>query len=160
MTESQLKTKCKRWVERYYDCYVVLPEQYIKSGDPDMIICLRGYFIAIEFKLPGNKPTKLQEEKLNKIQTSGGDAYLCYSFDEFKQLVRRRADPYNVKFEKGDYVETFDRLGIPRQIVLIEDVFYSNGHSDRKFVLDGETKGYSRGEIRLYERRDRKNYRI
>ena len=87
MTESQLKTKCKKWIEEHYNCYVVLPEQYIKSGDPDMIICLNGLFVAIEFKLPGNKPTKLQALKLNRILKAYGAAQVCYSFKQFKEII-------------------------------------------------------------------------
>lgn len=88
MTESQLKSKCKKYIEEKYGHYVLLPEQYIKSGDPDMIICFYGVFVAIEFKLPGNAPTKLQRHKLLTIVKSGGYAYLCYSYRQFKELMR------------------------------------------------------------------------
>jgi len=43
-----------------------------KSGIPDIIACYRGVFIGIECKAGANKPTKLQEQKLEQISNAGG----------------------------------------------------------------------------------------
>lgn len=89
MTESQLKSKCKKWYQtEYKNNYILLPEQYIKTGDPDMVICHDGLFVAIEFKLEYNKPSKLQALKLKHIQESGGYAFVCYSFRQFKEIIK------------------------------------------------------------------------
>jgi hypothetical protein len=87
-TESKLKSNCKKWYQLNYNNYVLLPEQYIKTGDPDMIICHKGLFVGIEFKLEYNKPTKLQEFKLDFIKKSGGKSFVCFSLKEFQEIIR------------------------------------------------------------------------
>lgn len=86
--ETKLKSDCKKWYQTYYNNYVILPEQYIKTGDPDMIICHNGFFIAIEFKLEYNKPTELQKFKLDFIKKSGGKSFVCFSLKEFQRIIR------------------------------------------------------------------------
>lgn len=46
------------------------------SGVPDIIVCHKGRFIAIECKAGTNKPTKLQQKNLNDIAASGGVALI------------------------------------------------------------------------------------
>lgn len=43
-----------------------------RRGVPDLIVCYRGRFMALEVKRPGGKPTPLQAETLGKINTAGG----------------------------------------------------------------------------------------
>jgi Holliday junction resolvase len=47
---------------------------YGKSGVPDIIICFRGKFIAIECKAGNNKCTTLQRMNLDAIKEAGGIA--------------------------------------------------------------------------------------
>lgn len=47
---------------------------YGRSGVPDIICCVNGFFLAIECKAGGNKPTALQELEIEKIQAAGGAA--------------------------------------------------------------------------------------
>lgn len=44
------------------------------SGVPDIIVCHKGRFIAIECKAGTNKPTKLQQKNIADIIASGGVA--------------------------------------------------------------------------------------
>lgn len=44
------------------------------SGVPDIIVCHKGRFIAIECKAGSNKPTKLQQKNIADIIASGGVA--------------------------------------------------------------------------------------
>ncbi len=46
--------------------------QFGNSGIPDFICCSNGHFIAIETKYGSNKPTALQETRLDEIKKSGG----------------------------------------------------------------------------------------
>ena len=43
-----------------------------RSGIPDVVCCLRGYFIGIECKAGKNKPTPLQQKELADIIKAGG----------------------------------------------------------------------------------------
>ena len=50
-----------------------------RSGIPDILMCLKGVFIAVEVKRDiKHKPTKLQEHELWKIQKSGGWACVIH----------------------------------------------------------------------------------
>lgn len=45
-----------------------------KSGVPDIIVCFKSKFIAIECKAGTNKPTELQKREIASIQNCGGSA--------------------------------------------------------------------------------------
>ena len=47
---------------------------YGRSGVPDIIVCYRGKFIAIECKAGDNVPTALQNRELERIYNMGGYA--------------------------------------------------------------------------------------
>lgn len=44
------------------------------SGVPDIIVCYKGRFFGFECKANGNKPTKLQQHNIDKINDAGGVA--------------------------------------------------------------------------------------
>ncbi len=51
-----------------------------RSGIPDILVCHRGTFIAIEVKRDvKHKPTKLQEHELWKVQKAGGWACVIHA---------------------------------------------------------------------------------
>jgi Holliday junction resolvase len=47
----------------------------MSSGQPDLIACLGGHFIAIECKQPGNKPTPQQLLRLAEWRRAGAVAF-------------------------------------------------------------------------------------
>ena len=51
------------------------------SGIPDLLLCYKGHFIALEVKTPQNKEgaTKLQAMQLRQIRRAGGYAYVIRS---------------------------------------------------------------------------------
>lgn len=49
-------------------------QQVAKRGDPDLLICCNGKFVAWELKVESNKATVLQQFMLDKIMDSGGMA--------------------------------------------------------------------------------------
>lgn len=60
-----------------------------KSGIPDILACVNGYFVAIEVKAQNGKPSDLQLYNVEKIREAGGIAIILYpdGFDEFKKLI-------------------------------------------------------------------------
>lgn len=56
------------WVEKI--------QQVAKRGDPDLIICYRGFFFAWELKVGSNKASPLQEHVLQAIRLAGGSAWV------------------------------------------------------------------------------------
>lgn len=47
---------------------------YGRSGIPDILICYRGRFVAVECKFGSNKPTALQKKELTDIKNADGIA--------------------------------------------------------------------------------------
>lgn len=58
-------------------------------GIPDLIICLKGKFIAIELKNEDGKPSALQLYNVKQIKQSGGQAFILRpsEFEKFKEEV-------------------------------------------------------------------------
>lgn len=59
---------------------------YGRSGIPDIIVCWKGKFIAIECKANGRAVTALQDKELKKIQDAEG---MTITVDEFSVDVVR-----------------------------------------------------------------------
>lgn len=73
--ESKVK-KAVVDILKSYGAYYFFPVTggFGRSGIPDIIVCYRGHFIAIECKAEGKAPTELQKRELQRIKDSGGDA--------------------------------------------------------------------------------------
>ena len=52
------------------------------AGVPDIIGCIDGRFVALEVKVPGAKPTRLQELILSRIEAAGGLTGVVTSVEE------------------------------------------------------------------------------
>lgn len=61
-----------------------------RSGIPDVICCVSGYFLAIECKAGNNKPTPLQEAEMQKIRNAGGVTLVVNetNIDDVELLIR------------------------------------------------------------------------
>ena len=64
---------------------------FTKSGIPDLLCCVNGYFMAIELKADNGKPSPLQLHCQEEIVTAGGLSIVLYpyEFEKFKRLVQR-----------------------------------------------------------------------
>lgn len=61
------------------------------AGTPDILaIWPGGLGIAIEAKLPGNKPTAIQATTIDQIRETGGLAVVAYSIDDVEQAINER----------------------------------------------------------------------
>jgi len=71
-----------------------------RSGVPDIICCVNGYFLAIEVKAGTNKPTALQVRELEAIRRCNGVAVVAN--DENWDMVRGLV--HNMKERTNDKV--------------------------------------------------------
>jgi Holliday junction resolvase len=72
--------------------------QYTKSGIPDILACINGYFVGVEVKAQNGKPSEIQLFNIKKINNAGGFAFVLYpsAFDRFKTFVKNlEHDRYN-----------------------------------------------------------------
>ena len=88
--EKQFENKVKKFLEAN-NCWFVkyFANRNTKSGIPDLLACVNGYFVAIEVKAETGKPSPLQLHHQEKIRQSGGISIILYpdQFDEFVRLI-------------------------------------------------------------------------
>ena len=56
--------------------------QFGRAGVPDLILCYRGLFVALEVKQPGKRPKPLQRHEISMIRRAGGTAEIVTSKTE------------------------------------------------------------------------------
>lgn len=62
---------------------------YQKSGIADLILNVKGYFVAAELKAPNGTPSELQLKNIRDINATCGFAFVLYpsAFEAFKQFI-------------------------------------------------------------------------
>ena len=74
-----------------------------RVGVPDFLICFEGWFIGIEVKRPGKKPTIEQRGELAWIRKAGGIECVATSLHEVQCLIQLLEE--RRKFTKANTVE-------------------------------------------------------
>lgn len=90
--EKAVKAKVKAVLESEGVYYFMPPANgYGRSGVPDIIACVNGFFFAIETKANGNKPTALQIREIETIRRNHGVAVVVdeTNWDMVRELVRK-----------------------------------------------------------------------
>lgn len=74
--EGKIKAKVKALLKQY-GAYYHMPVQN-GMGEPtlDFVACLRGYYIAVETKAPGKKPTPRQLVTMEQMRAAGAFVFL------------------------------------------------------------------------------------
>lgn len=55
----------------------------MKVGIPDIICCIKGYFVGIEVKDTHGIQSDAQKVCMKNIRDAGGEYWVVYSYDEF-----------------------------------------------------------------------------
>lgn len=58
-----------------------------QSGYPDLFVCYKGRFIALEVKAPGGYPTELQLKRLREFRAAGGIGEVIYNMDLLNDII-------------------------------------------------------------------------
>ena len=66
---------------------------YQRKGIPDIIVCYRGRFAAIETKRPGKCPTRLQAHRMRQIRDADGVAVVIRDARDVDRLLLDLAAP-------------------------------------------------------------------
>lgn len=73
--ESDVKREIKKLLKTFGWWYFMpAANQYGTSGIPDFICCKHGKMLAIEAKFGYNKPSELQQTRMEEIRAVGGIA--------------------------------------------------------------------------------------
>lgn len=109
--EKTFENKIKKFLDSK-GCYYVkfFANSFTKSGVPDLLACVNGYFVAIEVKAPNGKPSELQIYNRDKIREAGGISIILYpdQFQEFKNFINRTLEG-NIPIAAIVNQDSFDR---------------------------------------------------
>lgn len=64
-----------------------------RRGTPDVLACVRGRFVALEIKRPGNIPEPDQVGELRRWQAAGALAGWVHGVEQLDHLLEHLADP-------------------------------------------------------------------
>lgn len=76
--------------------------QFTKSGVPDILACVNGFFVGIEVKAQSGHPSELQLYNIQKIREAGGFAFVVYpsGFEHLKLILN--------DLQKGYFEDTLE----------------------------------------------------
>lgn len=82
-SEKNYENKIKKFLQERGHWFIKYwaGSQYTKSGIPDLLCCVNGYFLAIEVKGKGGRVSPLQRHQIQQIIKAGGDAMVSYPED-------------------------------------------------------------------------------
>nr|DAN48428.1 MAG TPA: Nuclease [Caudoviricetes sp.] len=105
--ESVLQTACVKWFRLQYPNLVIyavpnggsrnvreaqrLKSEGVLAGVADLVVLLpQGKSLYIEMKVKGNRQTENQKAFQDKAITLGHTYAVCYSFEEFQQVIENQ----------------------------------------------------------------------
>ena len=89
--EKTFENKIKKYIEDQGGWQVkFFANRMTKTGIPDILACIDGYFLAIEVKAQNGKPSELQKHHVQEIINARGLAIILYpqDWDLFVRLVK------------------------------------------------------------------------
>jgi hypothetical protein len=98
MKESKIQRKIIDYINTIGYCVKIISAN--KSGEPDIIACIpnlsgRGIFYAFEVKnVYGGITSDLQLYKIDKINNSGGFAYVVNSLEKVKEIIKYNSEVF------------------------------------------------------------------
>jgi len=94
VTESTITGKILKYLNGLVGCYArKVPGGFFSSGWPDIVGCYAGRAFLIEVKVPGNKPTALQDAELSRWGAAKARTLVAYSVDDVVTFMNGYHDP-------------------------------------------------------------------
>lgn len=87
--EADLTELVQDWLSLQRDLYHKKVSDSFQKGISDILICVRGIFVACELKADDGTASKHQEKFIANIIRAGGIGGVCYTLDEVIQLVNQ-----------------------------------------------------------------------
>lgn len=90
--EARLQTKIQKAIKQEFPNSFVFKTHggpFQMKGVPDLILCIYGFFIAIEVKVPGREDTltAIQKNAIERINKSGGYAFMSTSVEDSLEKI-------------------------------------------------------------------------
>lgn len=78
-SEKTFENKIKKYLTDNGAYFVkFFANRMTKTGVPDILACVGGYFVGIEVKAQTGKPSPLQIHNVEEIKKAGGFAFIVY----------------------------------------------------------------------------------
>lgn len=97
--ESRLQARARKRLQREFGgfWFKVHGGPFQRAGLPDHLGCVEGWYVAIEWKMPGEQPSELQKFTIRQILDAGGIAFVADDIEEAitrlaRELARRRKE--------------------------------------------------------------------
>ncbi len=89
MSELSIQTAILKMLRRKGGLWLKLRDSVAGESEwPDIVGCYKGRFIAIEVKIPGQKPKPGQYAFLKLIKLAGGISGWCDNVDGAKEIMK------------------------------------------------------------------------
>ena len=109
LSETKLKNKVIQFIRRQYpDTWLYKAADRFTSGIPDLLLCKKGRFYAIELKVGSNDTFPIQEFVMREIKKAGGRACVCRSVEEVRNFIGKGGGN-NVENRRQDHSASQDR---------------------------------------------------
>ena len=88
--ETLFKEKVQKYLKTIPNLYARKINQVALRGMPDLLVCYKGHFIAMELKVGNNNTDALQEYDLQMVRAAGGIAWVVTpeNFNDIKEKLR------------------------------------------------------------------------
>lgn len=88
MPEAKLKTEIRRYLNGIGAFWSnVQGGPGSKPGDPDIVVCYKGRYIALEAKSPTGVQSSIQKVRMCEIRDSGGIYEIVRTLDDVKKIM-------------------------------------------------------------------------
>lgn len=89
--EKQIENEIKQYIKDNGGlCYKIHGgDLYQETGIPDLLCCINGWFVGIEVKDPGGKPSAMQLAQGARIKKAQGHFLIATSLQEVKDYIEK-----------------------------------------------------------------------
>lgn len=87
ISESEIQKSILDYLSTVPDLFCFKSITSNKRGIPDIIICYKGRFIALEVKSPTGQVAEIQKLRISEIQNSKGRALVVRNLQQVKDLI-------------------------------------------------------------------------
>jgi len=87
--EADLTENVQEWLSLQSDLFHKKISDNFQKGISDILICVRGFFVAAELKADDGTATPHQIKFIENVKRAGGIGGVCYTLDEVILLVEK-----------------------------------------------------------------------
>ena len=87
--EAKVKAEIKAFLKSLTDCFFFSPigGPFAQHGIPDIIVSLKGRFVAIEAKAPTKEPSERQVGTIERMRVGGAQVFVIDGLEGIGQLA-------------------------------------------------------------------------